>query len=61
MCTTHDQYICGFYPAMNIIKIAYQLLLLVGLGLGSEYLGLSPFSMLKFHRITGKMKRERYE
>ena len=19
MCTTHDQYICGFYPAMNII------------------------------------------
>ena len=21
MCTTHDQYICGFYPAMNIIKI----------------------------------------
>ena len=21
MCTTHDQYICGFYPAMNIIKM----------------------------------------
>ena len=24
MCTTHDQYICGFYPAMNIIKNAHQ-------------------------------------
>ena len=21
MCTTHDQYICGFYPAMNIINM----------------------------------------
>ena len=24
MCTTHDQYIGGFYPAMNIIKNAHQ-------------------------------------
>ena len=37
------------------------LLVGLGLGLGSEWLGLSPFSMLKFHRITGKMKRDKYE
>ena len=23
MCTTHDHYICGFYLAMNIIKISH--------------------------------------